>query len=413
MGDDHTRRVRLGYGLVWLMAAASGLTAANLYYNQPLLGDIGRELGGLGSGLGWVPTLTQVGYAAGMLLIVPLGDSLERRRVIVTMTGLVSLALVGVALAPSLGWMVAASFAVGITTLVPQLLVPFAAHLAPAAERGRVVGTVMSGLLIGILLSRTAAGFVGTHLGWRAIFWIGAALMLVLAVVLRLALPAQPAVAEMSYGALLRSLGGLVREEPLLRLHSLLGALTFGAFGAFWATLALYLQSLPEHYSPQTAGLFGVVGVVGAAAAPLVGRYADVRGDRKINLLAISVLLGSFIVLALLGRWLWGIALCVILLDLGAQANHISNQTRVFALRPEARSRLNTVYMVSYFVGGAAGSWLGTSAWVRFGWAGVCGVGAGLSLVGLVVLGVGSARLERAAARHEELQADRVAPPQG
>lgn len=413
MGDDHTRRVRLGHGLVWLMAAASGLTAANLYYNQPLLGDIGRELGGLGSGLGWVPTLTQVGYAAGMLLIVPLGDSLERRRVIVTMTGLVSLALVGVALAPSLGWMVAASFAVGITTLVPQLLVPFAAHLAPAAERGRVVGTVMSGLLIGILLSRTAAGFVGTHLGWRAIFWIGAALMLVLAVVLRLALPSQPAAAEMSYVALLRSLGGLVREEPLLRLHSLLGALTFGAFGAFWATLALYLQSLPEHYGPQTAGLFGVVGVVGAAAAPLVGRYADVRGDRKINMLAISVLLGSFIVLALLGRWLWGIALCVILLDLGAQANHISNQTRVFGLRPEARSRLNTVYMVSYFVGGAAGSWLGTSAWVRFGWAGVCGVGAGLSLVGLVVLGVGSARLERAAARHEELQADRVAPPQG
>lgn len=413
MGDDHTRRVRLGHGLVWLMAAASGLTAANLYYNQPLLGDIGRELGGLGSGLGWVPTLTQVGYAAGMLLIVPLGDSLERRRVIVTMTGLVSLALVGVALAPSLGWMVAASFAVGITTVVPQLLVPFAAHLAPAAQRGRVVGTVMSGLLIGILLSRTAAGFVGTHLGWRAIFWIGAALMLVLAVVLRLALPSQPAAAEMSYVALLRSLGGLVREEPLLRLHSLLGALTFGAFGAFWATLALYLQSLPEHYGPQTAGLFGVVGVVGAAAAPLVGRYADVRGDRKINLLAISVLLGSFVVLSLLGRWLWGIALCVILLDLGAQANHISNQTRVFGLRPEARSRLNTVYMVSYFVGGAAGSWLGTSAWVRFGWAGVCGVGAGLSLVGLVVLGVGSARLERAAARHEELQADRVAPPQG
>jgi predicted MFS family arabinose efflux permease len=339
-----------------------------------------------------------VGYAAGMLLIVPLGDSHERRRVIVTMTGLVSLALVGAALAPSLGWMVAASFAVGLTTVIPQLLVPFAAHLAPAAERGRIVGMVMSGLLIGILLSRTAAGFLGTHLGWRAMFWSGAALMLVMAGVLRLALPAQPALAELPYPALLRSIGSLVREEPVLRLHSLLGALTFGAFGAFWATLALYLQSLPEHYGAQTAGLFGVVGVAGAVVAPLVGRYADTQGDRKLNALAIGVLLSSFVVLGLLGRWLWGIALGVILLDLGAQANHISNQTRVYTLRPEARSRLNTVYMVSYFVGGAGGAWLGTAAWSRFGWTGVCLVGGGLSLAALIALGVGSARLSRAGA---------------
>jgi len=398
MGEREGQPGQLGTGRVWLMAGASGLAAANLYYNQPLLGDIGRELGATGSGLGWVPTLTQVGYAAGMLLIVPLGDSLERRRVIVTMTALVSVALMGAALAPSLGWMVAACFAVGITTVVPQLLVPFAAHLAPAAERGRVVGTVMSGLLIGVLLSRTAAGFIGTHLGWRAMFWIGAALMLALAAVLRLALPSQPAVAAMPYASLLRSLGGLVREEPALRLHSLLGALTFGSFGAFWATLALYLHSLPEHYGPQTVGLFGVVGVAGAVAAPLVGRYADVRGDRKINALAIGVLLASFVVLGLLGRWLWGIALGVILLDLGAQSNHISNQTRVYSLRPEARSRLNTIYMVSYFVGGAAGAWLGTAAWVRFGWLGVCLVGGGLALAALIVLGVGTSRTPRAGA---------------
>jgi predicted MFS family arabinose efflux permease len=217
-------------------------------------------------------------------------------------------------------------------------------------------------------------------------FWIGAALMLALAVVLRLSLPSQPAVAAMPYSALLRSLGGLVRGEPVLRLHALLGALTFGSFGAFWATLALYLQSLPGHYGPQTAGLFGVVGVAGAAAAPLVGRYADVRGDRRINALASGVLLASFIVLGLLGHWLWGIALGVILLDLGAQSNHISNQTRIYSLRPEARSRLNTIYMVCYFAGGAAGSWLGTAAWVRFGWTGVCLVGGGMALAALLVL---------------------------
>ncbi|MCY1018080.1 MFS transporter [Pyxidicoccus sp. MSG2] len=389
----------LSPGLVWFMAAASGATAANLYYNQPLLGDIGRELGASGSALGLVPTLTQVGYAAGMLFIVPLGDSLERRRVIVTMSALVTLALVGAALAPTLPLLVFASFAVGATTVIPQLLIPFAAHLAPAAQRGHVVGTVMSGLLIGILLSRTAAGFVGTHLGWRAMFWIAAGLMLALGGVLRFVLPAQPPMAEMPYLALLRSLGHLTRTEPVLRLHSLLGALTFGAFSVFWSTLALYLQSLPEHYGPQVAGLFGAVGVAGALAAPLVGRYADARGDRRINALGIAVLLLSFVLMWPLGRWLWGMALGVVLLDLGTQANQISNQTRVYSLRPEARSRLNTVYMVTYFAGGAGGSWLGTTAWTHGGWTGVCAAGAALCVIALLSLWRGSSRLSPDAAR--------------
>ncbi|MDC0713336.1 MFS transporter [Stigmatella sp. ncwal1] len=386
MGEREGQEARLGAGRVGLMAVAAGLAAANLYYNQPLLGDIGQEWGVTGSALGWVPTMTQVGYAVGMLFIAPLGDSLERRRVIVTMTVLVSLALVGAALAPSLAWMVVASFAVGLTTVIPQLLVPFAAHLAAPAERGRVVGTVMSGLLVGILLSRTAAGFIGTQLGWRAMFWMGSGLMLGLAGVLWWKLPVQPAEEALSYPALLRSMVSLVREEPVLRLHALLGALSFGAFGAFWATLALYLQSLPGRYGPQVAGLFGLVGVAGALAAPLVGRYADVRGDRKINALALGVLLASFAVLGWGGRWLWAIALGVILLDLGAQANHISNQTRVQALRPAARSRLNTLYMVSYFVGGATGAYAGTVAWTHVGWAGVCAVGAALSLAALLTL---------------------------
>jgi len=386
-------------GRVWFMAAASGATVANLYYNQPLLGHIGRELGASGGALGLVPTLTQVGYAVGMLFIVPLGDSLERRRVIVTMSMLVTLALVGVALAPTLPLLVLASFAVGATTVIPQLLIPFAAHLAPAAQRGRVVGTVMSGLLIGILLSRTAAGFVGTHLGWRAMFWMAAGLMLALGLVMRFILPAQPPMAELPYPALLRSLGHLARTEPVLRLHALLGALTFAAFSVFWSTLALYLQSLPEQYGPQVAGLFGVVGVAGALVAPLVGRYADVRGDRRINALAIGVLLLSFGVMWPLGRWLWGIALGVVLLDMGTQANQISNQTRVYALRPEARSRLNTLYMVTYFAGGAGGSWLGTTAWTQAGWTGVCAAGATLCMVALLVLWWGSSRTAQAPVR--------------
>ncbi|ATB40680.1 Major facilitator superfamily (MFS1) transporter [Cystobacter fuscus] len=369
------------------MALASGLAVANLYYHQPLLGDIGRTFQASDRAVGLVATVSQVGYALGLLLIVPLGDSLERRRVIVLMTLLVSLALTGVALAPHLPTLVLASGLVGVTTVVPQLLVPFAAHLAAPEQRGRVVGQVMSGLLIGILLSRTAAGFVGVQFGWRSMFWFAAGLMLVLAGVLRLTLPHQPASASWSYPALLRSLVELVREEPVLRLHSLLGALTFGAFSAFWSTLALHLHALPQHYGARVAGLFGVVGVAGAIAAPLVGRYSDTRGDRRINAFSLGILLVSFVVLGVAGQWLWGIALGVILLDLGAQANHISNQARVYALRPEARSRLNTVYMVTYFVGGALGSGLGSLAWSHLGWPGVCAVGGLLPLVGLLVLG--------------------------
>ncbi|WP_095983321.1 MFS transporter [Melittangium boletus] len=370
------------------MAISAGLAVANLYYHQPLLGDIGRTFQASDRAVGLVPTASQVGYALGLLLIVPLGDSLERRRIIVLMCGLVSLALLGMALAPSLPWLVAASALVGVTTVVPQLLVPFAAHLAPAEQRGRVVGLVMSGLLIGILLSRTVGGLLGVRFGWRAMFWIAAGLMVGLAVLLRLALPRQPASAHVPYGALLRSLGVLVREEPVLRLHSWLGALSFASFSSFWATLVLHLQALPQHYGARTAGMFGVVGVVGAIAAPLVGRYTDKGGDRRINAFSMGLMAASFVVFGVAGQGLWGIAAGVLLLDLGAQANHISNQTRIYALRPEARNRLNTVYMVTCFVGGALGAWLGSIAWGHAGWTGVCAVGLGLPLLGLLVLGL-------------------------
>ncbi|MBZ4377043.1 MFS transporter [Corallococcus sp. AS-1-6] len=384
--SDPAPSASLRPSLVWLMAVAGAVTVANLYYNQPLLGDIGRTLGADGSALGLVPTLTQVGYAVGMLFLVPLGDSLERRKVILLLCGCVGVALVAAGLAPSLNVLVAASFAIGVTTVVPQMIIPFAAQLAAPSERGRVVGTVMSGLLIGILLSRTAAGFVGTHLGWRTMFFVAAGLMGVTGAVLRFTLPSQPPVASMPYPRLMRSLIHLARTEPVLRLHALLGGLTFGAFSAFWATLALYLRSLPGHYDAQVAGLFGVVGVAGAAIAPLVGRFADRGVGRRINALAIAVLLASFGVLWLWGHSLWGIALGVVLLDLGAQANQIANQARVYSLRPDARSRLNTLYMVTYFVGGAAGAWAGMEAWTRAGWPGVCAVGAAMSLTALVVV---------------------------
>jgi predicted MFS family arabinose efflux permease len=269
---------------------------------------------------------------------------------------------------------------------VPQILVPFAANVAAPGQRGHAVGIVMSGLLFGILLSRTLSGFLGAAIGWRAMYLVAAALMVVLGIALRVELPSSPAHEKMRYGTLLRSLTALVREEPLLRLHAALGALTFASFSAFWATIALHLAGLPAHYGPRTAGAYGAVGVVGALVAPLVGKRAEARGDRRINTVAIGTMVVGFAALWLFGASLLGLALGCILLDFGAQANHISNQTRIFSLREGARSRLNTVYMVTYFAGGALGAYAGALAFSAAGWPGVCAVGAGCSVVALALV---------------------------
>jgi predicted MFS family arabinose efflux permease len=367
------------------MAVAAGATVANIFYNQPLLAEMGRSFGG-GAALGLVATVTQFGYSLGVLLLVPLGDRVERRGLVSLLSLLTAGLLVGVGLAPNVIALAAASFAMGTVTIIPQLLVPFAAALAAPRDRGRAVGTVAAGILLGVLLSRTLAGWFGEQFGWRAVFLAAAAFMLVLSVLLRLLLPLQPKTTALGYGALLRSLWTLVVEEPTLRLHALLGALTFASFNAFWATLAAHLESLPGHYGPRVAGLFGLLGVVGAVAAPLVGRYSDRRGDRWVNAVAIVVLIASFVVLALGSESLAGIGIAAVLLDFGAQANHVSNQTRIVALREEARSRLNTIYMSTYVAGGALGSLAGTLLLRRFGYAGVCAAGATSAVLALVVL---------------------------
>lgn len=372
--------------LIWLMAFAAGAIVANIYYNQPLLREIGASLGASPESLGLIPTLPQVGYALGLLLLVPIGDSQERRRWIVGLTGAISLTLVAVALAPNLPLYLAASLLMGMASVVPQMLVPFVAHLAPPDRRGRLIGVVMSGLLIGILLSRTVAGFVGEAVGWRALYGGAAVAMLLLAVALRLELPVQRPEAPIPYPALLRSLVQLFREEPVVRRHAMLGAISFAAFAGFWATLALHLQALPASYGPRVAGLFGVVGVAGALAAPLVGRYADRNPGMGVHRIAISLLAGAYGLLWVFGGSLVGLAVGVILLDLGAQANHIANQTRVYAQRPEARNRLNSLYMVGCFIGSASGAFLFSGAWTRWGWAGVCAVGAGVATLGLILL---------------------------
>jgi predicted MFS family arabinose efflux permease len=378
---------------VWVLAVGCAVAVANLYYGQPLLAAMATQFRVPEQTLGIVSALTQAGYALGMLLFVPLGDILERRRLILVMLAAVTVTLVGVALSPNVSWLATASLLLGVTTITPQLLVPLAASLSRPEERGRVVGTVMSGLLIGILLSRTVSGFVGARLGWRAMYGLAAGLTVLLAVVLRLLLPrSRPGTRDLSYPQLLGSLAGLLRDEPVLRESCLFGALGFGAFSAFWTTLAFFLTGPPYHYGSDRVGLFGLVGVAGAVGASVAGRLADIRSPRFTIGVGLSTALLAFALFGLFGERLAGLIAGVILMDLGVQASHISNQTRIFALRPEVRNRLNTVYMVTSFVGGAAGSALGSWAWQRWAWPGVC-LSGGLFLV--AALGVYAATARR------------------
>ena len=378
--------------MVWVLSVACAMSVANLYYNQPLLADMAHTFSISESAVGSIATLAQLGFAAGLLFIVPLGDSFDRRNLISLTLIAVTISLVAVAVAPSIGFLAIASFAVGAATIAPQIIVPFAASLAQPEQRGRVVGTVMSGLLIGILLARTVSGFVGAHLGWRAMYWIAAAMMIVLAITLRVLLPKEEPRASMSYPRLLRSLWGLLRTEPVIRETSIFGALVFAVFSVFWVTLVFFLGTPPYHYGSEVAGLFGLVGVVGALAASNVGKLADRINPRIITGFMLVVALAAFLVFWLFGQMLWGLIIGVILLDLGAQGAHISNQARVYSLNAEARSRLNTIYMVSYFIGGSLGSLLGAYAWSIEHWNGVCAVGTLLMVAALIVYFVRGAR---------------------
>lgn len=372
--------------LMVVFAIACGLIAANIYYAQPMLETIARQFHATSAAVGQVVTMSQLGFAVGLLLLVPLGDLLDRRRLIAVTLLVATVALIAMALAPTLAVLVIAGLVVGLTSVVAQILVPFAATLANNASRGRVVGFVMSGLLLGILLSRTIAGLISQVAGWRAVYGGAAVLIAVLIVVLWRELPevARPAQGT-SYGRLLRSVFAIAREEPLLRRRAVYGALGFASFSALWTSIAFLLARPPYSYSQAVIGLFGLVGVAGALAASAAGRWAD----RGLTLRTT----GGFIVATLLA---WGlialggvsvIALIagILLLDLGVQGIHITNQSEIYRLRPEARSRLTAVYMTTYFLGGALGSATSATIYAVAGWPGVAALGAGFIALALLL----------------------------
>ncbi len=380
---ERTTPPQLGVVTV-VLAVTSGLAVANLYYAQPLLDLIAKGFGVSQGAASIVITLTQIGYAVGLLLVLPLGDLFENRRLITRVLFATALALLLTAVSPVFAVFLAISVLVGLTSVVAQIVVPLAAHMAPDESRGKIVGQVMSGLLLGILLARSASSFVANWFGWRAIYLVSAVLMVVLVVVLRRMLPEYRPHHVDGYRELLVTTLRLPRELPVLRWRALSQAAMFGAFTVYWTGIAYELVG--EHHLTQAEiGVFALVGAAGAAAAPLGGRLADRGHGRSASGAAIALAAIALALAAVGHSSIVVLALAGVLLDLAVQCHQVMSQQEIYSLRSEARARINTVYMTTVFVGGAISSAIAGVLDSTYGWAGMCWFGAALPLLGLVL----------------------------
>jgi predicted MFS family arabinose efflux permease len=397
MSDTHQQPVvastdgaHLPPSLMWLLAAGAGFGVASLYYSQPMLGVLGADIGASDRAVGMVPMATQLGYALGILLLAPLGDRFDRRRIILLKAAVLTAALLVAGAAPGIGLLLLASLAIGLSATLAQDIVPAAATLASEQHRGKVVGTVMTGLLMGILLSRVVSGFVAEHVGWRSMFFGAAASIALIGMAAWRGLPRFKATTNLSYGALLGSLAKLFARHPALRRAALAQGLLSVGFSAFWSTLAVMLHAAPFHLGSAAAGAFGLAGAAGALAAPMAGRISDRKGPELVTRLGIGLASLSFAAMAMapmlsVTAQLWLLALAAIGFDLGVQATLVAHQTIVYSIEPGARSRLNAVLFVGMFIGMAGGAALGSLLLAQWGWTGVVSLAAAASLSALAV----------------------------
>ncbi|TCO61056.1 MFS transporter [Actinocrispum wychmicini] len=368
-----------------LFSVACGLAVANVYYFQPLLDVIAADFQMDHATVGVIGTATQVGYGAGLLLLVPLGDLVNRRRLVVGQTLLSVLALIAVTLVPTAPLLLAAMTAVGALAVVTQVLVAYSAHLADPTDRGRMVGVVTSGIIIGILLARTVSGTIADLAGWRSVYAVSAAATLVMAWLLARVLPHEPTPRQrMSYPRLIKSVFRLFAEERVLRTRAVLALLIFTALTTFATPMVLPLSAPPYALSTTEVGLFGLAGVAGALGASRAGRLADRGHAQQVTAVGLTAMLLSWLPIALLPQSLWALAIGLVMFDFGLQSTHVANQSLIFEVRPEARSRLTAGYMVFYSIGSATGAIVSTVVYSQAGWTGVCVLGAAVSLTALV-----------------------------
>ena len=375
----------LSPSLILLMSIATGLAVASNYYAQPLLDTIARNFSLSASTAGFIVTAAQLGYAAGLLFLVPLGDMFERRMLIVSMTLLAAGGMLITASSQSLGMLILGTALTGLFSVVAQILVPLAATLATPDKRGKVVGTIMSGLLLGILLARTVAGLLANLGGWRTVFWVASILMALMAIALWRGLPKMKSETQLNYPQLLGSVFSLFIHDKLLRTRAMLGCLTFANFSILWTSMAFLLAAPPFNYSEGMIGLFGLAGAAGALGARPAGGFADKGKSHLTTTVGLLLLLLSWLAIWLGHTSVPMLIIGILILDLTVQGVHITNQTVIYRIHPDARNRLTAGYMTSYFIGGAAGSLISASAWQHAGWAGVCLAGTTVAVLNLLV----------------------------
>lgn len=368
---------------ILLMAFCTGLIVANIYYCQPLVILIAKDFKLTEPVAGKITYLTQIGYALGLFLLVPLGDMFERKKQILVITGLAILALLVAAVSQSFFILEVASILIGACSIVPQLILPLAANLSTDENRGANIGMIMSGLLVGILASRAVSGSIGFWLGWRAVYYMAAGICSLLIFLMAKRFPQSYPNFKGSYKELMRSMFGYIKTQPALRETSIINFLAFAIISAFWTTMVLFLANPPFNLQTLQIGLFGIAGAAGALAAPLVGKLSDGNNPRRNLMIGFILQLISIALFYFTGNQLFLFVIGIVLIDIGQQAIHVTNQTRIYTLIPEARNRLNTIFMSVSFIGASCGSALGLWLWDRGGWALFC-----YGMTGIIVLNI-------------------------